>query len=112
MLDAPHYETAKYGEVPLIDAVATQDEDGVTIFAVNRDTGGPVGLTVDLRAFPHVTAAERIVLSDADHGAVNSAEAPDRVVPRHAEVPVRAGEPLRVELPPVSWNVIRLTTGA
>jgi alpha-N-arabinofuranosidase len=109
VLDAPRVETAKYGDVPLVDAVATRDDDGVTVFAVNRDVAEPVGLTLDLRALPGVRAAERIVVSDTDTGAANTAAEPGRVTPRRGEVPVRAGEPLLVELPPVSWNVIRLT---
>ncbi|MDN3358219.1 alpha-N-arabinofuranosidase [Actinomadura sp. DC4] len=109
VLDAPRQETAKYGDVPLVDAVATQDEEGVTVFAVNRDTEGPIGLTLDLRAFPGVTGAERIVLADEDRTAANTAAEPERVTPRRAELPVRPGEPLLVELPPVSWNVIRLS---
>src|SRR5699024_11321656 len=36
--DAPQYTTAKFGEVPLVDTVATHDEEtgAVTVFAVNR----------------------------------------------------------------------------
>ncbi len=109
VVDSPRHETARYGDVPLVDAVATRDEDGVTVFAVNRAADGPVGLTLDLRAFPGDWRAERIVLADDDRAAANTAAEPDRVVPRRAEIPLRAGEPLRVELPPVSWNVIRLT---
>jgi alpha-N-arabinofuranosidase len=109
VLDAPRVETAKYGDVPLVDAVATRDDEGVTVFAVNRDVAEPVGLTLDPRALAGVRSAERIVLTDGDRSAANTAADPDRVTPRHEQVAVRPGEPLLVELPPVSWNVIRLT---
>ncbi|MCO5973504.1 arabinosylfuranosidase ArfA [Actinoallomurus soli] len=109
VLDTPRYETARYGDVPLVDAVATRDDEGITVFAVNRDVDEAVGLTLDPRALPPVRNAERIVLADADRGAANTATAPGRVTPRRGEVPVRPGEPLLVELPPVSWNVLRLT---
>ena len=109
VLDTPRVETAKYGDVPLVDAVATRDDEGVTVFAVNRDVEESVGLTLDPRALAGVRAAERIVLADDDRGAANTAADPARVTPRREEVPVRPGEPLLVELPPVSWNVIRLT---
>jgi alpha-N-arabinofuranosidase len=110
VLDSPRYETARYGDVPVVDAVATRDEAGISVFAVNRDVEEPVGLTLDLRAFPGVARAERIVLADEDRGAANTAAEPDRVTPRRTEIPVRPGEPLQIELPPVSWNVIRLNT--
>lgn len=107
VLGSPTYATAKYGDVPVVDAVATRDDDGVTVFAVNRDTARPVNLTLDLRAFPAVARAERITVAEGDLGAANTAAEPDRVRPRRTEVPPAA--PLSVVLPPVSWNVIRLT---
>jgi alpha-L-arabinofuranosidase len=109
VLDSPRVETVKYGDVPLVDAVATRDDEGVTVFAVNRDVAEPIGLTLDPRALAGVTDATRIVLADDDRTAVNTAEDPGRVTPRRESLPVRPGEPLLVELPPVSWNVIRLT---
>jgi alpha-N-arabinofuranosidase len=108
VLDGPRHETTAYGDVPTVDAAATRDEDGVTVFAVNRGLDGPVGLTIDPRALPGVTGAEVITLADADPEAANTAERPDRVTPRRTPLPVRPGEPPRVELPPLSWNVIRL----
>ena len=48
------------------------------------------------------------VLSDPDRHARNTREQPDRVTPREAPQPVLDGGRLRVELPPLSWNTIRL----
>ncbi|MET0418813.1 MAG: alpha-L-arabinofuranosidase C-terminal domain-containing protein, partial [Actinoplanes sp.] len=50
-LDSPVQETAKFGEVPIVDAVATHSPDGLAIFAVNRDQAAPVSLSVPLAAF-------------------------------------------------------------
>ena len=57
------YDTARYGAVPVVDAVATHDEDtgDVTVFAVNRDLTEPVDLAVPLTAFPQLD-----VLGDLD----------------------------------------------
>src|SRR5690606_18932128 len=43
-IDSPTYETAKFGEAPVLDAVATHDaETGeVVVFAVNRSTTEPL----------------------------------------------------------------------
>ncbi|HSK97398.1 MAG TPA: alpha-N-arabinofuranosidase [Euzebyales bacterium] len=109
---APVYEPARYGEVPLVDAVATRDpERGDTVvFAVNRDQSQPVDLTVDLRALPDLRRAAGTVLSDADLHAVNSAERPDRVAPRDNDTITLQDGTLHVTLPPVSWNVVELGT--
>jgi alpha-L-arabinofuranosidase len=105
VLDCPRQETARYGDVPVVDAVATYDGETVTVFAVNRALDEPVGLSLDMRAFPDLRRGERITLADRDHAAANTAAEPDRVTPRRG--PLRPGE--GAELPPMSWNVLRLT---
>ncbi|MEV4472481.1 alpha-N-arabinofuranosidase [Nonomuraea sp. NPDC049504] len=105
---SPLYETATYGEVPLVHAVATHDADGTTVFAVNRSVDGPLSLEIDARALGAVRVVEATTLTDPDVYARNTADEPDRITPR----PNRDVEqdPLRVLLPPVSWNVIRLAS--
>ncbi|MET8141310.1 alpha-N-arabinofuranosidase [Sphaerisporangium sp. NPDC005288] len=103
---SPAHETAEYGEVPALHAVATHDEDVTTVFAVNRSTDRPLSLTLDVRALGVVRLVEATTLSGPDVYAVNTADDPGRVVPR-ANPDVET-DPLRVVLPPVSWNVIRL----
>ena len=107
---APTYETQKYGEVPVLDAVATHDEEtgDVVLLAVNRSQSDQVELSVDLRPFGDLRVAEATVLADDDIRAANTAEQPDRVTPRTAtDVRLDDGA-LRAVLPPVSWNVLRL----
>jgi alpha-N-arabinofuranosidase len=103
---SPVYETAQYGEVPLLDAVATHSGEGTTVFAVNRSADGPLSLEIDARSLGGRRIVEATTLTDADVYARNTADDPDRVAPRpNADV---EHDPLRVLLPPVSWNVIRL----
>lgn len=110
-LTSPTYVTARYGEVPVVDAIATHDaETGeAVIFAVNRDQAEPVELTVDLHLFDEdLRLAEAWTLTDGDLSATNTLEEPDRVVPLPTErVSVDRGE-LTVVLPRVSWSAIRL----
>ena len=49
----PRYETARYGDVPVLDAVALHDEESgeLTVFAVNRGTAD-LPLDLDLRGLP------------------------------------------------------------
>lgn len=110
--ESPVVETAKYGEVPALWATATHDEETgeIALFAVNRDRTSPLTLTTDLRPFPGSRVIEHLVLTDDDPAAVNTAERPDRVRPRPVEDTKTGEDSLVVELPPVSWTMIRLAT--
>jgi alpha-N-arabinofuranosidase len=110
-LVSPMYETARYGEVAVVDAIATHDgETGdVVLFAVNRDQAQAVELVVDLRLFPGpLRVAEAWTLTDDDLRATNTAEEPDRVIPLRNDRALVDGATLTVVLPLVSWSAIRL----
>ncbi|NUO60821.1 MAG: alpha-N-arabinofuranosidase [Hamadaea sp.] len=110
---SPTYETTEYGDVPLLHAVATHDaETGTTtVFAVNRSLDAPLSLEVDTRAFGPMRIAEATTLAGDDVYARNTADDPDRVTPQpNPSAAVDSGT-VRVSLPPVSWNVIRLVRG-
>ncbi|GIF46088.1 alpha-N-arabinofuranosidase [Asanoa ferruginea] len=107
---SPVYETAAHGPVPVLDAVAVQGEDSVVLFAVNRDQRQELTLDVDLRALPSLAVAEHVALFDDDPDAVNDATNPDRVTPRRLDPPKADGGRVQAVLPPLSWNMIRLTT--
>jgi alpha-N-arabinofuranosidase len=108
-ITAPTYETARHGEVPLLDAVAVHADPGVVLFAVNRSRTEPMALEVDLRGLPGLSAATHTVLADDDPDAVNTARQPDRVTPRDLAEPKVDGGRLQVVLPALSWNMIRLS---
>jgi len=101
--------TEKYGDVGAVDGVAVRGEDGsVTVFAVNRDQHNAHRLTADLSAFPGLTRATVTIMSGEDLTLTNSLDAPDRVAPR--ELPATPlGEGLSLELPAVSWAMVRIT---
>jgi alpha-N-arabinofuranosidase len=106
---SPTYETADLGDVPLLHATATHDEEtgAVTLLAVNRSTSEPLDLTAHVRAFPGHRLAMASELTDADPSARNSAGA-EAVVPRaNPRARLEDGR-LEVRLAPVSWNVVRL----
>lgn len=107
---SPVRETARYGEVPLVDAVATHDpENGeAALFLVNRATVEPVTVDVDLRGLRADRVASCLTLHDEDVYAANTRERPDRVVPReNTDVRLEDGR-LTAVLPPVSWTVLKL----
>jgi len=107
---SPTYETRRYGPVPLLEAVATlsEEEESLTIFAVNRDGAEPLALEGDLRGMGDWRVVEHIVLDHEDGKAANTAEQPDRVVPRRQSGTNCENGKLTSLLPRLSWNVIRL----
>jgi alpha-N-arabinofuranosidase len=113
LLESPLYATERFGEVPLLHATATFDDEtgDLCLFAVNRSTTETLPLTTDLRAFGSMRVAEHSVLADDDLQARNTAEHPDRVVPRRGEGARLDDGRLTVGLPPASWNVLRLSPG-
>jgi alpha-L-arabinofuranosidase len=111
-IQSPTYGTKRFGEVPVLDAVATHDTESgdVTVFVLNRHLTEPAELTVPLTAFGRaLKVAESWTLSDDDLTATNTADHPDRVVPHPADRVSCADGVLHATLPPVSWTAIRLT---
>ncbi len=107
---SPTYETPLYGEVALVDATATYDEDAgeLAIFAVNRSRADPIEITLDVRGFPRGSTLEATTLHHHDPATRNVAEDPDRVAPRRLEQASLAEGHLTVVLPALSWSVIHL----
>ncbi len=109
-VQAPTYATAEHDAVPLVDAIATIDDERetATIFAVNRSQEGPLALTGDLRALDGYRVVEHLVLAHDDPKARNTADAPDTVTPHARGGATVVGGALSALLPKLSWNVIRL----
>jgi len=109
-LRTPTYATERYGEVPLIDAVATHDPDTgeVALFAVNRSRTDAVAVTVDLRALGCDRIAEAWTLTDDDLSATNTQAAPNRVTPTPLQGSTLDGHVLTLTLPRISWSAIHL----
>ncbi|MDP9443382.1 MAG: alpha-N-arabinofuranosidase [Actinomycetota bacterium] len=108
------YTSRRYGDVPLIDVTATYDEEsgGLTLLAVNRSTTEPVEIQADVRAFQRHRLDMATTLQSDDPTTCNTAAAPDAVVPAGLEQVTLDEGTLRAVLPPVSWNVLRLTNHA
>jgi alpha-N-arabinofuranosidase len=92
----------------IVDAVATHDDGGTTIFAVNRSMTEAVTLEVDTGALGSLTAAKATSLFDDDIHAANTLGSPDRVVPRVNETVHLGKGKVTITLPPVSWSALTL----
>ncbi|MEU4798808.1 alpha-N-arabinofuranosidase [Streptomyces sp. NPDC023327] len=111
-VDSPTYDTAKFGEVPLLHATAVRADDGtVTVFAVNRDRSHPLPLEVTLSGLEPGAVIEHTAVADADPEARNTLADPERVTPHDVPGTRLANGVLTATLEPLSWNVIRLGRG-
>ncbi|MEV0566955.1 alpha-N-arabinofuranosidase [Dactylosporangium sp. NPDC050588] len=109
-IDAPVHDTARFGPVPAVDAVATYEPStgGLVLFAVNRSVSRPVALTVHPRGFPHPRIVEALTLSNPDHTWSATADDATSVLPRPNTSATAADGTVHVDLPPVSWTMLRL----
>ncbi|WP_137991765.1 alpha-N-arabinofuranosidase [Streptomyces vilmorinianum] len=108
-VDAPAYETRRFGEVPLLHATAVRGEDGaVTVFAVNRGRSEALPLDVTLHGLGLSRVVEHSALADADPEARNTLAEPERVTPHAVDGTTLRDGSLHAVLEPLSWNVIRL----
>lgn len=108
------HETALYGDVDDVDLCASHDETtgDITVFVVNRTVTDSIVLTLDLSAFGHVEVLDAVSIHDDDRHARNTESDPDRVVPVSARdsVFMDGTGMINVEMPPVSWSMLRLRT--
>ena len=110
VISSPMYDTKEYSDVPYLDSTSVFNEENeeLTIFAVNRDMEDPMVLECDLRNFPGYRVVEHITLEHDDVKAVNTKDNPFNVVPgSRQDTKVEDGQ-LITTLNKLSWNVIRL----
>ena len=109
LVDSPVYDCVDYENVPYICAMATMDEadERVTVFCVNRHMSEDFCLDLDIRAFGKMRMESHIVLKHEDVKAVNTRENPRNVVPVEVPVHAAADENASVQIPALSWNVLR-----
>ena len=91
-----------YGEVPYVEAIAVLSGDELTVFAVNRSLKEKVTLSLELTGFGKPALIEHIQLNHTNLKAVNTAEAPENVVPSPGGT-----RGTKAKLEKHSWNVIR-----
>ena len=107
--DTSKYDTKWYTDVPHVDtqAVLSEDEESLTIFAVNRDMEDAITLNVKLSDFEGFVPVEHIALECDDPEAVNTKDC-ERVSPVNKHLPEIDGRNMDIRLGAMSWNMIRL----
>lgn len=108
LVDSPRYESRWFGDTPTLDSVVLESDGGLTVLAVNRDQTAPLPVEFDLRGWPDLVAASHVYVAEDDPEVTNTQEVQDRVVPHSSSgLKVEDGI-LRVELPALSWNLLRV----
>ena len=108
VLSCGKHDTRDFTDVPDVDSVAVYDEENehLTVFAVNRDLKQMYDLEVDLRDFPGYVLIEHIGLAcdnlQTRNGAKNQA-----VAPKKEQAGVLDNGLYQTRLANASWNVLR-----
>jgi alpha-N-arabinofuranosidase len=112
-VNSPVYEDKEFEQVPCVEAIGTWDEGAgaLTVFAVNRDLDNLIPIVGDARDFPGYRIVDQIQMTHPDLKACNTASQPNVVAPHQTKGAVMEDGFLRANLPPASWNVIRLERG-
>lgn len=109
VVDSPKYDASDYTDVPYLDSAVVYDEenDYLTIFALNRHLSESLDLNCDVRSFEGYQIEEHIVLENDDLKAVNTADE-EKVAPHRGGQSQLDDGMLTARLAKASWNVIRL----
>lgn len=107
---APLYESKTYGDVSMLDSVIVWDEENeaLTIFAVNRSLTEDLEVGCDLRQFAGYTEECHVVLEDDDLKAVNTQQQPDRIIPQNLAPSGIENGRLKTVFGKHSWHMLRL----
>jgi alpha-N-arabinofuranosidase len=110
IVESPLYDSKDFTDVPYLEtiAVANDEKNELTIFAVNRDMEEELLVDIDIRNFDGYKVVEHIVLENKDKLAVNTEANPNNVVPHNNGSSKIENGYLHAKLPSLSWNVIRL----
>lgn len=102
------HDSKEFTDVPDLDGIAvlSDDENELTVFAVNRDMEEPYALEFDLLDFPDFVPVEHIEMAGFDRKAENALVSCP-VKPSNAALPEVDGRTATAELRPLSWNVLR-----
>ena len=110
IINSPTYVAGEHGEVPMLDASASYDEETFTlaVFLVNRHQAGslPVNIGLDDRQILQVLGVD--VFGNHDIKAANTWEQPDHIKPVPGEATITHEGEVHVQVPGPGLAVIRL----
>ncbi len=108
LTESPQYEVKGMGQVPYLDVVGTRAEDGkVTLFILNRDLAKAHSVEVNWEGVAPGAVLASWTMTGDDLKAVNSFEAPRKVVPQPLDKPASSGGKTKFEVPARSYSVVQ-----
>lgn len=109
LIDSPKYDTKEITDIPYLEAIAVHNEENneITVFAVNRSLKDDLNVQLDLRSFGQVTLIEHQVLEHENLKEKNTANS-QAVKPKQSGNSHMADQGLEAKLTPASWNMLRL----
>ncbi len=107
--ELPAYDCTLRKQVPYVDYVAVHNEERkeVVLFAVNRAQDEVTGLTVELQGFQAVEIIGHTTMCTEDRKTTNLADH-DAVKPKPYDGSRLEENILISQLPPLSWNMVRI----
>ena len=110
VVQSPTYACKVSDCAPYLDSVVVENEEEqtLTVFAVNKSLDEDMELACDLRQFADYGVERHIVLTHTDLKAVNTESDPFRVAPAEGGVSKNDKGDFHAILGARSWNVIRL----
>lgn len=108
LVRAPHYETRRFGPMPLLDAAGSYDAEtgAASLFLVNRSLHEPLPVTIRWQGVAPGLVRDIAQIAGDDPKLANSFERPDAVVARRlADLRPDAGR-LELLLPPLSFTAL------
>jgi alpha-N-arabinofuranosidase len=110
VINCDKYDSKDFTDVPYLEAIGiyNEEEQEVTVFAVNRSLEENIELSIDLRDFKKVSLIEHIVLENDDLKAVNTEAKQNTVIPHNTGITSVDDLLVSSIINKHSWNVIRL----
>ncbi|MCC3355910.1 alpha-N-arabinofuranosidase [Bacillus sp. REN16] len=109
IIHSPKYDSKEFTDVPFLESTAVYDEENeyLTIFAVNRHETKSLLLECNIKSFEGYEVVEHIILENDDIKATNKVNRYN--VQPHTSGNANVSDGVLIgELPELSWNVIRL----
>ena len=102
------YDNSLFNDIPIIDHVVIENNDDITIFAINR-TENNVLLKSNLQGYRPEQVIEHIGLSSPNLEDINTSNHSNLVSPKQISNTIIEDGLVKSELPAYSWNVIRVS---
>lgn len=113
VVSSDRYDTDRFGEVDLVDAVATHDAGTgeIALFLVNRSMDDATTVSVGVHAFGQdARVIEAVTLASDDHHWRATAADSTSVLPVPNDSASLMDGSLELRLPAISWSMVRIAT--